>query len=181
MKSTKIIIGVVIVLLAGYLLYSMAASQPPAEVPRDAASAAVQAPQLQELSVYFVNKNNFDKGVEPYEQAVSRLTTTDLDPKEATIKSFFVGLTDDEIDAGIIAFFNGVEDADVTFDVATGVARVNLRGACDAKGAAYNVGTLIDVNLKQFPDVKYIRIYDENGETLSTNELESSWPACLQP
>jgi len=36
-------------------------------------------------------------------------------------------------------------------------------------------------NFKQFPEVKFVKIYDENGTTQDQTGLSDSIPACLQP
>jgi len=36
-------------------------------------------------------------------------------------------------------------------------------------------------NFKQFPEVKFVKIYDESGSTQDPSGLTDSIPACLQP
>jgi hypothetical protein len=37
------------------------------------------------------------------------------------------------------------------------------------------------LNLKQFPEIQFVKIYDENGMTQSPEGSNDSIPACLQP
>src|SRR5690606_4617589 len=124
----------------------------------------------------------FVDGTEPYEVPVKRLVVAGLDPKSAVMEMYYNMPTTDEVENGLEAIYSGTTNATVSFDENTGVARVDLIGSCNAGGAAYNLASLINVNLKQFDDVLYVRIYDQNGQTLSEDgELEDSTPECLQP
>ena len=40
---------------------------------------------------------------------------------------------------------------------------------------------LLTQNLKQFPEIRFVKIYDENGTTQNPDGLSESIPACLQP
>ncbi len=67
---------------------------------------------------------------------------------------------------------------------------------CHRHGIAVMVGTptaappawltsrypdVLRVNLKQFPEITYVKIYDQNGQTADPDGLSDSIPACLEP
>jgi hypothetical protein len=45
----------------------------------------------------------------------------------------------------------------------------------------FNIADLIVLNLKQFPEIQFAKIYDENGATQNPDGLSDSVPACLEP
>jgi hypothetical protein len=51
----------------------------------------------------------------------------------------------------------------------------------DRAGATYTIADLLTYNLKQFPEIRFVKIYDENGGTQNPNGLSDSIPVCLQP
>jgi hypothetical protein len=61
------------------------------------------------------------------------------------------------------------------------VAHVYLTGQCNSGGSTYTIGNLIFANLSQFPEIQWIKIYDENGETEVPEGQSSSIPFCLEP
>ena len=80
---------------------------------------------------------------------------------------------------GWINLTNGFTGYD-RFEVRDGVAHVYLKGTCDRAGATYTIADLLTRNLKQFPEIQFVKIYDENGATQNPNGLSDSIPACLQ-
>jgi hypothetical protein len=78
---------------------------------------------------------------------------------------------------GIYSGFTGYSKLEIT----DGIARVYLVGTCTPERRDFNIANLIMLNLKQFPEIKFVKIYDENGSTQDPNGLSDSIPACLQP
>jgi hypothetical protein len=144
-----------------------------------------------EVTVYFTDQNNFASGVEPYEAAVTRKVNppsrdypvdylNEYYPLQV-LREFFNGPTAEEAARGLILVSSGFTYVrDLVID-AEGVAHVRLGATCANNGAAYSVGNLIFKNLEQFPEVKSIKIYDENDSTLTPEGTESSYPYCLEP
>ena len=62
-----------------------------------------------------------------------------------------------------------------------GVASVYLNGQCSGQGAAYTIGNIIMVNLKQFTYIQFVKIYDQNGTTEKPDGASDSIPTCLDP
>jgi len=81
---------------------------------------------------------------------------------------------------GWIPIYNGFTGYS-KLDITNGVARVHLVGTCAPEGRDFTIANLIMLNLKQFPDIQFVKIYDENGMTQDPDGLSDSIPACLQP
>ncbi|NRQ31893.1 GerMN domain-containing protein [Nonomuraea sp. NN258] len=65
--------------------------------------------------------------------------------------------------------------------VERGVARVHLTGPCGSGGAAYTIADQIRPTLKQFPSIKWVKIYDAAGHTQRPDGRGDSIPRCLEP
>jgi hypothetical protein len=132
------------------------------------------------ITVYFTYLPNFQVGTEPYEKAVTRTIPSVSSLPEAVLEQMFLGPTSDEKTQGLDAFFSGATGLS-KLTVEAGIARVYLTGDCNSKGAAYTVANLIDANLRQFPEIKWVKIYDQNGETETPDGQSGSIPFCLEP
>lgn len=133
----------------------------------------------QEITVYFLDENRFIAADDPYEVAVTRVTTrTDL--PLAVLEAYFAGPTAEEYDRGLRMHGSGFTSVRA-FSLENGIAHVYLGGECANNGAAYSVANLIFKNLEQFPEVIAVKIYDENDSTLNPDSANSSLPYCLEP
>ncbi|HXQ38097.1 MAG TPA: hypothetical protein VN843_29100, partial [Anaerolineales bacterium] len=81
---------------------------------------------------------------------------------------------------GWIALYNGFTGYS-RLEIRDGVAHVFLEGSCMPDGRDSNIADLITLNLKQFPEIRFVKIYDENGVTQNPDGLSDSIPACLAP
>ena len=81
---------------------------------------------------------------------------------------------------GWIALYNGFTGYS-KLEIRDGVAHIFLTGMCTPEGRDFTIANLITLNLKQFPEIRFVKIYDENGGTQDPNGLNDSIPACLQP
>jgi spore germination protein GerM len=69
----------------------------------------------------------------------------------------------------------------ITAPCPTDVVHVSFAGGlCNLRGAAFNVGDLVTKTLRQFPEVKAVKIYLE-AKTMTPGGTEDSVPECLQP
>ncbi len=59
--------------------------------------------------------------------------------------------------------------------------RVYLTGTCAPERKDFTIADLLMLNLKQFPTVQFVKIYDENGTTEFPDGAVDSIPACLKP
>ncbi|HEY5269313.1 MAG TPA: hypothetical protein VII97_03195 [Anaerolineales bacterium] len=65
--------------------------------------------------------------------------------------------------------------------IADSMARVYLTGTCASGGATYTIANLIAKNLKQFPTILWVKIYDQGGTTEVPTGQSDSIPVCLEP
>lgn len=66
-------------------------------------------------------------------------------------------------------------------EVADGIARVYLKGICAPTDYNYTIAQPLMVNLKQFPFIQFVKIYDQNGTTEQSEGATDSIPTCLDP
>jgi hypothetical protein len=81
---------------------------------------------------------------------------------------------------GWIALYNGFTGYS-KLEIRDGVAHVFLTGTCTPEGRDFTIANLITLNLKQFPEIQFVKIYDEDGTTQNPDGLSDSIPACLAP
>jgi hypothetical protein len=134
----------------------------------------------QEITVYFMDENRFLAATEPYEVAVTRSVPAAADLPRAVLDQYFLGPNADEQAQGLklhTSGFTGVRD----LKIENGVASVYMAGTCANNGAAYSAAALIMKNLKQFPEVTVVKIYDEKDGTEDPASANDSIPYCLEP
>jgi hypothetical protein len=132
------------------------------------------------LTVYFTDMPHYQVGTEPYEKAVTRTVPVPASLPEAVLTQLFLGPTQAEKAQGLDIVLSGTTGFS-KLTITDGLARVYLTGTCNSKGATYTIGNLIDANLKQFPEVQWVKIYDQNGETETPDGQSGSIPFCLEP
>ena len=81
---------------------------------------------------------------------------------------------------GLIAIYDGFTGYS-EFEIVNGVAHLYLTGVCGPADPDYTIADILTYNLKQFPEVEYVKIYDENGVTQDPVGLSDSVPMCLEP
>jgi hypothetical protein len=145
-----------------------------------AVSACIPPPKTFTVSVYFQDMNRFAIGTEPYEKAVTRSIPETSDLPHAVLEQLFLGPTAEEQAGGLSLILSGSTGFS-EFHVEAGMAYVTLIGQCNSNGSTYTIANLIFANLAQFPEIQWIKIYDENGETESPVGQSSSIPFCLEP
>ena len=132
------------------------------------------------LTVYFTNIGRYSVGTEPYGDAVMRTLPVTGSQPEMVLNQLFLGPTAQEKAHGLQTVLSGTTGFS-KLTIQDGVARIYLAGKCNSGGATYTIGNLIFANLRQFPEIRWIKIYDENGETETPEGQESSIPFCLEP
>ncbi len=155
------------VILLVLLVFALAACVPP-------------APETVTINVYFQDVEMFVIGTEPYEKAVTRTIPATDDLPRAVLEQLFLGPTPEEQAEGLALVLSGSTGFS-DFRVEEGVAHIFLTGQCNSGGSTYTIGNLIFANLSQFPEIQWIKIYDENGETEVPGGQSSSIPFCLEP
>ena len=144
------------------------------------ASACAPTPATVTLNVYFTNIPRYAVGTEPYEDVVTRTVPVTGSLPEMTLQQLFLGPTPAEKAQGLEVVLSGSTGFS-KLTIEDGVARVYLTGKCNSGGATYTIGNLIFANLAQFPEIRWVKIYDENGQTETPGGQTSSIPFCLEP
>jgi Sporulation and spore germination len=132
------------------------------------------------LTVYFTNMDRYAIGTEPYEDPVIRTVPLTGSLPEMVLRQLFLGPTPQEKAGGLETVLSGTTGFG-KLTIVDGVARVYLTGKCNSGGATYTIGNLIFANLAQFPEIRWVKIYDENGQTETPEGQTSSIPFCLEP
>src|SRR3972149_3444371 len=74
----------------------------------------------------------------------------------------------ERIDSGFTGYSN--------LSVEEGIAHLYLVGPCASNGATYTIAQPILANLLPFPEIDYVKIYDEAGTTENPEGPDSSIP-----
>ena len=143
-------------------------------------SACTPKPATVKLMVYFTNINRYTVGTEPYEDPITRMVPVAGSLPEMVLSQLFLGPTPEEKAQGLDAILSGTTGFS-KLTIQGGVARVYLTGKCKSGGSTYTIANLIFANLAQFSEIRWIKIYDENGETEAPDGQTSSIPVCLEP
>ena len=137
-------------------------------------------PQYVLVDLHLVNKFRYENNLPPFEVAGLRYVRSN-NVYEGLLNEYFKGPgATERFTYGWIALYNGFTGYS-RFELINGVAHIYLEGTCDRAGATYTIANLLNLNLKQFPEVRFVKIYDENGSTQSPTGFVDSIPACLQP
>ena len=132
------------------------------------------------VNVYFVSRSLYEGNTPPFEVAGVRWARTNALAKTVLDEYFKGPGATEKYTYRWIALYNGFTGYS-KFEVVDGVASVYLKGVCDRAGATYTIADLLTYNLKQFPEIRFVKVYDENGITQNPTGLSDSIPACLQP
>ncbi|MEW6086203.1 MAG: peptidoglycan DD-metalloendopeptidase family protein [Chloroflexota bacterium] len=135
-------------------------------------------PQYTKVKLFFVNRIRYNANTPPIEVAGTRYVKSDNLYKN-TLDEFFKGPgATERYSFGWIAVYNGFTGYS-SLEVRDGIAQVHLTGICTSEGKTFNIADLITLNLKQFPAVQFVKIYDENGLTQTPTGNSDSEPRCL--
>ncbi|MEO8354821.1 MAG: peptidoglycan DD-metalloendopeptidase family protein [Chloroflexota bacterium] len=137
-------------------------------------------PQYTKVNVYFVSRYRLTNNLPPFEVAGVRWARTN-NIIGTILDEYFKGPGSTErYTYGWIGIYNGFTGYS-KIEISNGIARLYLTGACEAGEPAYNISDILSYNLKQFPEVRYVKIYDQNGITQDPFGLSDSIPMCLEP
>ena len=136
-------------------------------------------PQFRLIDVYFVNKFRYENNLPPFVVTGDRWARSNMLPQSALNEYFKGPGATERFSFGWIALYNGFTGYS-RLEIREGVAHVFLSGTCTPDGRDFNIADLITLNLKQFPEIRFVKIYDENGTTQNPDGLSDSIPACLR-
>ena len=133
-----------------------------------------------EITVYFTDNERLIAGQLPYEVPVTRFVSTSKNVVNSVLDEFFKGPSDVERNSGLALISNGFTGySNVEFR--NGGVHVYLTGSCLSNGTLYNISRPLMTSLKQFPEVQFVKIYDQFGYTREPSARVDSIPACLDP
>ncbi|WP_214105688.1 AMIN-like domain-containing (lipo)protein [Acrocarpospora catenulata] len=131
------------------------------------------------VRTHFLNSANFNIGRTPYGKAVQRPVIASRTAFGA-LQRLFAGLTQAERDAGLY-FVTSKATGFSKVTVKGKVARVYLTGGCASDGSTFTIADEIMPTLKQFPSIRWVKIYDPTGKTQQPEGRSDSIPTCLEP
>jgi murein DD-endopeptidase MepM/ murein hydrolase activator NlpD len=137
-------------------------------------------PQFTLIDLYMVNKFRYENNLPPFVVTGNRWARSNMLPQTALNEYFKGPGSTERFSFGWITLYNGFTSYS-RLDIRDGVAHVFLTGTCTPDGREFNIADLILLNLKQFPEIRFVKIYDENGTTQNPDGLSDSIPACLGP
>lgn len=113
--------------------------------------------------------------VRPVDRPVIRPATP-----SAALQRLFAGPTPAELASGLRFVTSGATGI-TRLVIRDGVARVHLGGACSSGGSTNTIATEIVPTLLQFPQVRWVKIYDPADHTQHPAGDTDSIPVCLKP
>jgi hypothetical protein len=132
------------------------------------------------VNVYFTDNERLIAGELPYEVAVTRFVPTSKHVVNAVLDEFFKGPGDVERNQGLALILNGFTGYSNVV-LANGGVHVYLTGNCQSNGTLYSIARPLMATLKQFPEVQFVKIYDQYGNTRAPAARVDSIPICLDP
>jgi hypothetical protein len=137
-------------------------------------------PEYVLVNVYFVDSYRLDRNLAPFEQPGVRWSKSNRLARTVLDEYFRGPGASEKSQYGWIGIYNGFTNY-TSLEVSGGIARVYLKGDCESSGASYTIADILNVNLKQFDEIQYVKLYDQNGETRDPDGSSDSIPACLEP
>jgi hypothetical protein len=129
-----------------------------------ATPSRTRTPLYVKVDIYFTDNNRLINGQLPYEIPGTRFIPSSQNLIGAVLDEYFKGPGDVERDQGLALVLNGFTGYS-KIAYADGVAHVYLVGRCQSNGTLYTIAHPLMANLKQFPEVQFVKIYDEHGNT----------------
>ena len=131
------------------------------------------------VKLFFTHAHNLEKRLPALIVERSRYVSSGQDLHKVVLDQYFTGPGATERysygDIGIYDGFTGYSK----IEFSEGVLRIQLIGSCKQQYDGITIADLLNLNMKQFPEVLYVRIYDEKGQTLQAEGKIDSVPACL--
>jgi hypothetical protein len=138
------------------------------------------SPGLVPINVFFTDSTRYAAGTPPFEAAVTRTVAPGRDLAAGALDEFFRGPTPEEAALGLERITSGFTGYGALV-VEDGVAHIYLLGPCMSNGATYTIAQPLMANLMQFPEIQYVKVYDEEGTTEVPDGPSNSIPFCLEP
>ena len=136
--------------------------------------------KMAEILVYFLDEAQFAVGQEPYEVEVIRQVHPDAFLPRMALQAYFDGPTEEEYSQGLRAVLSGCTGFS-EFSIQDEIAMVKLTGPCTSGGSTYTLAQPIIKTLLQFPEIRYVKIFDGAGNTEEPFGRVNSIPEVLEP
>ncbi len=131
------------------------------------------------VKTFLLEARKFASGREPYTVAVRRPVIPPATARGA-LQRLFAGPTRAEYARGLRLVGSGATGFS-SLTVRDGVARVRLTGKITSGGSTYTIADQIIPTLKQFPGIRWVKIYDHLGRTQHPTGRSDSIPQSLEP
>ncbi|MEU7863982.1 GerMN domain-containing protein [Nonomuraea sp. NPDC049141] len=128
---------------------------------------------------YFLNTANYNTGRRPYTTTVQRPVISPATAFSA-LQRLFAGPTQIERAQGL-RFAGSKATGFSKLTIKNGIARVYLTGRVTSGGSTFTIADQIRPTLKQFPMIKWVKIYDSAGQTEHPTGPSDSIPQSLEP
>ncbi len=125
-----------------------------------------------------MNKFRYTNNLPPFEVHGVRWARSNMLPQSALNEYFKGPGSTEKYIYGWIALYDGFTGYS-RLDILDGVAHVYLTGTCAPENRQFNIADLLMLNLKQFSQIQFVKIYDQNGITQDPGGSSDSIPACL--
>lgn len=131
------------------------------------------------VHAFLLDLPNFITGHPPLTRAVDRPV---IPPTVAfgALQRLYAGPTQPELAAGLRLVTSRTTGFS-TVTISDQVARVHLTGGCNSGGSTFTIADEITPTLKQFPSVRWVKIYSPYGHTERPSGHTDSIPVCLEP
>jgi hypothetical protein len=136
--------------------------------------------KMAEVVIYFLDEARFAVGQEPYEVGVIRQVHPDALLPRMALQAYFDGPTEEEYGQGLRAVLSGCTGFS-EFSIQDEIALVKLNGPCTSGGSTYTLAQPIIKTLLQFPEIRFVKIFDEAGNTEQPFGPVNSIPEVLEP
>jgi hypothetical protein len=128
-----------------------------------------------------VDKARYDAGTPPYQVNGVRYAASNLSFPKFVLDEYFKGPGYTEYYTykwrALYSGFTGYS----LLEIRDSGALIHLKGTCNRAGATYTIADLLMLNLKQFPSITFVKIFDENNATEFPDGAVDSIPLCLKP
>ena len=132
------------------------------------------------VKTYFFDEQNFVDNTEPFFRPVRRWVPVPAVARGA-LHRLYAGPTQAERADGLRLLRSRSTGFSNLSIASSKVARVQLTGGCSSGGSTVTVAGEIMPTLKQFPTVRWVKIFDPQGNTERPTGRTDSIPECLEP
>jgi hypothetical protein len=139
---------------------------------------ATQTPLPVKASVSFTNTQPRGGRTPPFNEPVARQVSGSGSPIDGVLLEYFNGPDAAEKARGLIGLYNGFTGYRRA-ELVNGMLGIYLEGNCQPNGTSYSIAQPLIDTLKQFPGVRFVKIYDEYDHTGDPLSNADSWPTCL--